>query len=257
MQTQEAQMKKKEDHLFELDLFADISSSSQQHVATAISDKEKDSFNRVKGDLEAITEQEILDKKGLAEVFDTISYTQGHFQKQRQARQQIKRIIEALLFASSEPIPLNKIREVTDTIYAFKPRILLDIIQELTQEYMTQGRSFRLEEIAQGFVLRTCSEYGPFIELLQRNKRAEKLSQQAMEVLAIIAYRQPVTRQQMEAIRGVDCSGSLQTLMERQLVEAVGKLEAPGRPTLYGITRDFLKYFGLRDLKELPSVGSN
>jgi segregation and condensation protein B len=232
---------KKEVNLFELDLFKDAEEnvSQEAQVSTAVEEQQ---------------EQHLTDEQ-LTDVLGNLSRAQGHFQQERQARAQVKRIIEALLFASSEPITFVKIREVTDTVHPFKPRVLLGIICELQHEYMTQGRSFRLEEIAQGFVLRTCSEYSPFIQLLYRNKRTEKLSQPAMEVLAIIAYRQPVTRQQIEAIRGVDCSGSLQTLLERQLVEAVGKLEVAGRPTLYGITKDFLSYFGLRDLKELPKLG--
>jgi segregation and condensation protein B len=173
----------------------------------------------------------------------------------------IKRIIEALLFASSEPITFNKLREVIDTISPLAPRELRAIIEELQNEYCTQQRAFRLDEIAQGFVLRSAEEFNPYIELLYRNKRNEKLSHASAEVLAIIAYRQPITRTQIEAIRGVDSSGSVATLLERQLIQPVGKLEAPGRPMLYGITKDFLKHFGLKDIKELPKLegiyGSN
>lgn len=169
-------------------------------------------------------------------------------------RFELKRIIEALLFASSEPLPFNKIREVTDTFKVIKPRFLRQILEELQHDYLTQQRAFRLEEIAQGFLMRSCEEYSSYIELLYRNKRTEKLSQAAAEVLAIIAYRQPITRPQIEAIRGVDSSGTVQNLLERQLIEPVGKLEAPGKPTLYGITKDFLKHFGLKDLKDLPGI---
>lgn len=175
-------------------------------------------------------------------------------QQEKKMRNHAKRVIEALLFSSSEPISFVKIREITDTIYPIKPRVIRELIQELSEEYISQQRSFRVEEIAQGFILRTCQEYGPYIDLMYRNKRTEKLTHAAAEVLAIIAYRQPITRPQIEAIRGVDSSGIVQTLLERQLIEPVGKLEAPGRPTLYSITKDFLKHFGLRDLKELPQV---
>jgi segregation and condensation protein B len=174
--------------------------------------------------------------------------------KAKQSYQHVKRIIEALLFTSSDPISFNKIREILDHIESIKPKVIRQLIQELREEYISQQRSFRLEEIAQGFVLRTCEEFSPYIELMYRNKRSEKLSQASAEVLAIIAYRQPITRPQIDAIRGVDSSGIIHNLLERQLIEAVGKLEAPGRPTLYGITKDFLKHFGLRDLKELPGV---
>lgn len=169
-------------------------------------------------------------------------------------RAQVKRIVEALLFASSDPLSFQKIRDVTDTVYELRPRALREILLELQREYLSQKRSFRLEEIAEGFLLRTCEEYSPYIELLLRNKRTEKLTQASAEVLAIIAYKQPITRPQIDAIRGVDSSGTIHNLLERQLIEAVGKLEVAGRPTLYGITKDFLKHFGLRDLKDLPPL---
>lgn len=171
-------------------------------------------------------------------------------------RQHAKRIIEALLFASSDPLPFAKIREVVDSFQPLKPRLLRDLIDELQQEYLFQQRAFRLEEIADGFLLRTCEEYSAFIDLLYRNKRTEKLSQASAEVLAIIAYRQPITRSQIEAIRGVDCSGIIQSLFERQLIEPVGKLEVAGRPTLYGTTKDFLQHFGLRDAKDLMKTST-
>lgn len=172
-------------------------------------------------------------------------------------RLQIRRVIEALLFASSEPISLDKIREVTDTIQPLPPRDIRALIQALQDEYYLQQRAFRIEEIAQSFVLRSCDEFHSYIELLYRNKRAEKLSHAAAEVLAIIAYRQPITRPQIEAIRGVDCSGVVQALLERQLIQPEGRQEGPGRPTLYGTTKDFLQHFGLRDVRELPPFSKN
>lgn len=177
---------------------------------------------------------------------------QKHLSKQE--RLHIKQILEALLFVGNSPISFQKMREVIECVYPIKPRLLKEIIQELGEDYIRQQRAFRLEEIAEGFVLRTCQEFSSYIELLYRKKRTEKLSQAAAEVLAIIAYRQPITRPQIDALRGVDSSGIIYTLLERQLIEQVGKLEAPGRPTLYGITKDFLKYFGLKDLKDLPKL---
>lgn len=169
-------------------------------------------------------------------------------------RVQIKRVIEALLFASNEPLSLSKIREVTETIQIMAPKAVKTIIQELQYEYEMQRRAFRLEEIAEGFIMRTCEDLAPFIELLGKNKRGEKLSHASAEVLAIIAYRQPVTRAQIESIRGVDSSGTIANLLERQLIQPLGKLETVGRPTLYGITQEFLKHFGLKDVKELPKI---
>lgn len=169
----------------------------------------------------------------------------------QQLQLHLKKVMEALLFASSEPLPLMKIREITDTILPLRPKHLRQILDELREDYLVQQRAFKLEEIAQGYVLRTYEEYSPYLELLHRQRRGEKLSHASTEVLAIIAYRQPITRPQIDAIRGVDSSGSLMQLLERQLIESVGKLEAPGRPTLYGTTKEFLKHFGLKDLSEL------
>ena len=184
----------------------------------------------------------------------SIQSSQRVQQQEKFIKQHAKRIIEALLFASSDPLPFAKIREIVDSFQPLKPRQLRDLINDLQQEYLSQQRAFRLEEIAEGFLLRTCEEYSPFIELACRNKRTEKLSQASAEVLAIVAYRQPITRPQIESIRGVDCSGILQNLLERQLIEPAGRLEAPGRPTLYATTKDFLTHFGLRSADELVQV---
>lgn len=166
----------------------------------------------------------------------------------QQMSQAIKKVIEALLFTSSDPLTLVKIREITDTLCPLPPKQLRQIIDSLRQDYIAHQRAFKLEEIAQGYVLRTHEEYAPYLELLYRQKRGEKLSPASTEVLAIIAYRQPITRPKIDAIRGVDSSGTLAQLLERDLVEPLGKLEAPGRPTLYGTTKEFLKHYGLKDL---------
>ncbi|MGZ6298133.1 MAG: SMC-Scp complex subunit ScpB [Parachlamydiaceae bacterium] len=187
-------------------------------------------------------------------VTDSTEMTEESSFLEQQHRQHVKGIIEALLFSSSTPLAFNKIREVTDSVASLRPKVLREILEELQYDYISQQRAFRLEEIAQGFILRTCEEYAPYIDLMLRNKRAEKLSQASAEVLAIIAYKQPITRPQIDAIRGVDSSGTVQNLLERQLIEPLGKLEAPGRPMLYGITKEFLLHFGLRDLKDLPKM---
>jgi segregation and condensation protein B len=188
---------------------------------------------------------------------ENIQAAQQTRQQERLIRQHTKRIVEALLFASNEPLSFNKIKDIVDSSHHVKPRQLKDLLSELQNEYLSQQRAFRLEEIAEGFLLRTCEEYKSYIDLLYSNKRGEKVSQAAAEVLAIIAYRQPVTRPQIEAIRGVDCSGIVYNLLERQLIEPVGRLEAPGRPTLYGVTKDFLTHFGLRDAQQLQDSHSD
>jgi segregation and condensation protein B len=169
----------------------------------------------------------------------------------------IKKVIEALLFASADPLPLMKLREVTDTIAPLRPRDLRRLLEQLKEEYLSQQRAFQLEEIAQGYVLRTFEDYAPYLDLLHRNRRAEKLSPASTEVLAIIAYRQPITRPQIDAIRGVDSSGTIVQLLERQLIEPAGRLEAPGRPTLYATTKEFLKHYGLKDISGLPGKNAS
>lgn len=160
-----------------------------------------------------------------------------------------KRILEALLFASSDPIPLEKLSEVAELPLKETETLL----EELRAEYDAEERAFQLKEIAEGVVLRSREAFNPYIALLHPGRRRTRLSHAVAEVLAIIAYRQPITRPQIEAIRGVDSSHHVQQLIERGLIEPLGKLEVPGRPTLYGVTKEFLQHFGLRDLGELPA----
>ncbi|MFA6917133.1 MAG: SMC-Scp complex subunit ScpB [Parachlamydiales bacterium] len=165
-----------------------------------------------------------------------------------------KQIVEGLFFSSSEPLSFQKLREIIAEFHPITPATLRHILMELALEYEKQERAFALIEIANGFILRTRSHLNGYIDVLMRDRRSERLSQAAAEVLAIIAYKQPITRPQMEAIRGVDCSGVIQTLLERNLICAAGKLEAPGRPTLFETTKEFLQHYGLRDVKDLPSM---
>lgn len=168
-----------------------------------------------------------------------------------QKRKQVKSIIEALLFTTSAPISFNKIREITDSCHVFRPSTLLSLIRELQVEYSSQQRAFQLVEVAEGFVMQTDEEYSEYIDQLFTSKRTEKLSQAATEVLAIIAYRQPITRPQIESIRGVDSSGTIHSLLERGLIESAGRLEAPGRPALYNVTEHFLRHFGIKTVEDL------
>lgn len=161
-----------------------------------------------------------------------------------------KRIVEALLFASADPLSIQKIASTLDQ----PAKTIRECLEELQREYQIYRHAFEIEEIAQGFVLRTQKKFAPYIDKLHGMKGSEKLSQAGMEVLAIVAYRQPITRPQIDAIRGVDSSGPITQLIERNLIEGVGKMEAPGRPTLYGTTSEFLKHFGLKDLKALPQL---
>ncbi|NGX53452.1 MAG: hypothetical protein K1000chlam4_00164 [Chlamydiae bacterium] len=168
-------------------------------------------------------------------------------------KDEIRQIIEALLFSTGEPIALDKIREIVNTTYPLRSAEIQKIIQALGNEYQEQKRGFEIEEIAGGYMLRTVDAVSSFVRQLHQDRRGEKLSRAATETLAIVAYKQPITRAEVEAIRGVDSSGVLSSLLERGLVERVGKLDAPGRPSQYGITKRFLKHFGLKSVQDLVS----
>lgn len=169
-------------------------------------------------------------------------------------RKQAKLTLEAMLFSSPEPVPKEKLREILKEHWPLKRGEFSQILQDLQEDYTREDRPFQLDEIAGGLVLRTKEVYGPFVEKLLGGRRAERLSSAAMEVLAIIAYKQPITRPAIEAIRGVDSSGVVASLLERDLIHAVGKLEAPGRPSLYATTNRFLQHFGLKNATDLPDI---
>lgn len=160
-----------------------------------------------------------------------------------------KSILEAILLASPEPLTIKKIAEVIG-VEEKDARILVD---DLRKEYQQPGRGLYIQEMAGGFVLTTRPEYVEYVEKLL-TPRGRGLSHPALETLAIIAYRQPVTKAEIEGVRGVKVDRSLETLLDRKLVREVGRKEAPGRPLLYGTTKDFLHYFGLKDLSELPPL---
>lgn len=158
-----------------------------------------------------------------------------------------KSIIEALLFVANEPLTIKTIAEITerseDEVEVFLKAIKADCEREM--------KGFCLIEVAEGYSFVTRSEYAPYIEKLVK-PRLNALTQAALETLAIIAYRQPVTKSEIDQIRGVNSDSAINTLLDRTLIEETGRKEGPGRPILYGTTQDFLKYFGLKDLKQLP-----
>lgn len=169
-------------------------------------------------------------------------------------REEIQRILEALLFSSNEPLSIEKIKEIINIVYPIRSLEIKAILNRLNQEYREQKRGFTIESIAGGYHMRTVEEVSPFVQQLHQDRRGEKLSRPATETLAIIAYKQPITRAEIEMIRGVDCSGVLLSLGERGLIEKVGRLEVPGRPSQYGITKRFLKHFGLKDVQDLTKA---
>jgi segregation and condensation protein B len=167
---------------------------------------------------------------------------------------QIKRILEALLFSSTEALPFSRLQAILEEEFPVTPKEIQRLLQELAEEYRLSHRAFFLEKSENGYRLRALEDYAPYLEKLHADRRAEKLSGAALEVLAIVAYRGPVTRPGIEALRGVDSSNVLLSLQERGLVEITGRQETPGRPSLYGVTSRFLDHFGLQSLKELPQL---
>lgn len=164
-------------------------------------------------------------------------------------QQETKEILEALLLCSAEPLTLSALMEIT----GYESGQILEALSQLQQDYVQQGRGFEICEIAGGWMFATFSKHAPYIEKLVK-PRLSTLSQASLEVLSIIAYRQPITRAEMEEIRGVSCDSSVNTLLERNLIRESGRKDAPGRPILFSTTTDFLKYFGLTSLQDLPAL---
>jgi len=160
-------------------------------------------------------------------------------------------IIEALLFAASKPFSIAEMRKV---LRGMTPKQIEESVNELRALYDAQGRSFQIVEIAGGYEIVTRKQYAPWILKVELQKKARQATQSALETLAILAYKQPVTRAEIEDLRGVDASGVMTTLMERGLIKIVGRKEVPGRPFLYGTTEKFLEHFGLSSIKSLPSI---
>lgn len=163
----------------------------------------------------------------------------------------LKKIIETLLFITDRPVKPTRIADVVETADAHRVR---EIIHELQAEYVRDSRAVQIVEIGGGFQMATKPEYGRWVRRLYNEKMTTKLSNAALETLAIIAYKQPITRAEMEAIRGVDVAGPLERLLERALVRVVGKKDTIGRPMVYGTTDEFLRLFGLNKISELPDL---
>lgn len=164
-----------------------------------------------------------------------------------------KAILECLLFASVEPLTTQQIRDI---IRPLKEDDLRTMIVELQNEYDRRGSGLQIVEVAGGYQLATRARYADWLAPFQKRKRRAGLSVAMLETLAIVAYKQPIIRAEVDAIRGVDSSGTMHVLQELDLVEVVGQKQVPGRPNLYGTTKAFLKHFGLKSLSDLPSIES-
>ena len=160
-----------------------------------------------------------------------------------------KKVVEAVLFSTAELLTPTNLADIVGNTTAGHVRLL---VEGLNLDYERSGRTFRIMEVAGGYQMRTLPTYRAWVQKSEPLKPV-RLTQPALEILAIVAYRQPVTRADVEHLRGVDCSHGLRALLERKLVRIVGKDKAPGRPILYGTTREFLSLFNLPDLRDLPT----
>ncbi|MBW2646589.1 MAG: SMC-Scp complex subunit ScpB [Deltaproteobacteria bacterium] len=162
----------------------------------------------------------------------------------------LKPIIESLIFVADEPLSIKQLEAVLGGV---SRQQIKDVLKRLMAEYETEKRGFALQEVAGGYQFRTRPEYRDWVIKLKQSSPA-KLSRAALETLAIIAYKQPVLRTDVEHLRGVDSGGIFKTLLERDLIRVLGRKDLPGRPMVYGTTRRFLEVFGLKDLSSLPTL---
>lgn len=157
--------------------------------------------------------------------------------------------LEALLFSTHHPLTAGRLAELLEVD---STKLVRRGIAELNRDYEASGRCFRIEQVAGGFQMLTTPEHGELLKKLHQREADAKLSKAALETLAIIAYKQPILRAEIESIRGVACGETIRSLMEKHLVRIAGRAEEPGRPILYGTTKRFLEVFGLNSLKDLP-----
>ena len=162
----------------------------------------------------------------------------------------LKPVIEAVLFAADAPLSFEKIVHILE---GEERDVIREALKELVEDYRVKNGGFFIEEVAGGFQFRTSAEFAPWLRRLFKIG-LQRISKAAMESLAIIAYKQPVTRAELESVRGVDSGGVLATLMDKRFIKIVGRKEVPGRPVVYGTTKEFLETFDLKDLSCLPSL---
>ena len=165
---------------------------------------------------------------------------------------EIQAIIEAVLFAAGDAVELEKLADIVDV----DKRSLREILKKMMDEYNFERRGIHIIRLEDSYQMCTRGEYHDYVSMLAEPRRKQSLSNAAIEVLAIVAYKQPVTRATIEHIRGVNCDYVVNRLIERNLIEEIGRLDAPGRPILFGTTQEFLRCFGISSVSELPEFES-
>lgn len=162
--------------------------------------------------------------------------------------------VEALIFCASEPISIEELQSCLSEMFgtSIQETDIVQAIDVLTEKYEDSNFAFQICQMSDGYQFLTKPEYQPSIALLLKQKSKKRLSKAALETLAIVAYKQPVTKGQLEQIRGVNCDYTIQKLLEKELVAIKGKADTPGRPILYGTSKKFMEYFGINSLSDLP-----
>jgi segregation and condensation protein B len=161
-----------------------------------------------------------------------------------------KAALEALLFIAGEPVTINSLMKASE----IQETEIKSLMNELISEYRERNSGILIAEIADGYQMVTNSEYSLWVKKFKNINQSNKLSQPALETLAIIAYKQPLTKLEIDQLRGVNSDGAVKSLLDKRLIKIVGKKESPGRPFLYGTTKEFLQYFGLKNLSDLPPI---
>lgn len=170
-------------------------------------------------------------------------------------KEEFKPIVDALIFASDTPLGIQKIKQIIEEVSRkqVSAKDIREIIGEINRDNKAQQRGFYLQEVAGGYQFRTRPNYASWIKKLKKSKLF-RLTQSTMETLAIIAYKQPITRAETEKIRGVDSGGIIKNLLEKNIIKVMGRKNIPGRPFLLGTTKKFLETFGLEKLSDMPSL---
>ncbi|MBI5663954.1 MAG: SMC-Scp complex subunit ScpB [Nitrospirae bacterium] len=164
--------------------------------------------------------------------------------------EEAKSVIEAILFMAGEPVTLDTIRKITEIDKYNTERLIRDLVSD----YSVRNAGLFIVEVAEGYQMVTNPACAPWVKKLLSTSVPKKLSQSSLETMAIIAYKQPIIKAEIEAIRGVNSDGVVKTLLDKRLIKILGRKEVPGRPLMYGTTKEFLQYFGLKDLSELPTL---
>lgn len=243
-----------------------------EHEVPAVLPPADEDLDNLGGDLDVALEDEFSDDEAIAELLRSASAraqqpavreTEDAAATQTLSPQRLRSVLESLLFVADKPLTVQRFHELLEEQAQepsgrqgpplYQPAQVHDALQSLADSYLREGRGVELHQVAGGWQLRTAASNASWVQR-QLQQKPQRLSRAQLETMTIVAYRQPITRPEIDDVRGVDSGAALKTLLERRLVRILGKKEEPGRPLLYGTTREFLEFFNLRDLKDLPTL---